>query len=187
MEASSAISIVDKLTKVDMEAAVSAGEISEGLARVATSAQLAGLSMDETIGMLSTIGEVTQRDMGSVGDALRTMLSRYGNVKAGVFSSMGLDDDGETSENINDIEKVLGKLGIRIRDSKMEMRDISDVLDELAGKWKGLDSVSKNAVASSFAGKLLCQLIWQQINFYYKKSKYKPISGKTIKTMAIPR
>lgn len=152
MEAIDAIKVVDKLTKVDMKAAVSAGDISEGLARVATSAQLAGLSMDETIGMLSTIGEVTQRDLGSVGDALRTMLSRYGNVKAGVFTQMGLSDDGETTENINDIEKVLGKLGIRIRSSSMQMRDISDVLEELSERWATLDTVTRNAVATSFAG-----------------------------------
>ena len=145
MEASEAIKIVDKLTKVDMKAAVSSGDIAEGLSRVANTAQLAGLSIDETIGMISTIGEVTQRDLGSVGDALRTMLSRYGNVKAGVFAQMGLSDDGETTENINDIEKVLKKLGISIRSSSMQMRDISDVLDELSQKWYTLDSVTKNA------------------------------------------
>lgn len=152
LAASDAMSIVDRLTKVDMEAAVSAGDIAEGLSRVSTSAQLAGLDMDQTIGILSTIGEVTQRDLGSVGDSLRTLLSRYGNVKAGVFTQMGLDDNGETSENINDIEKVLGQLGIRIRSSSFEMRNISSVLDELADKWENLDTVSKNAVATAFAG-----------------------------------
>ena len=152
LAASDAMSIVDRLTKVDMEAAVSAGDIAEGLSRVSTSAQLAGLDMDQTIGILSTIGEVTQRDLGSVGDSLRTLLSRYGNVKAGVFTQMGLDDDGETSDNINDIEKVLGQLGIKIRSSSLEMRDISSVLDELAAKWNTLDTVSKNAIATAFAG-----------------------------------
>lgn len=152
LAASDAMSIVDRLTKVDMEAAVSAGDIAEGLSRVSTSAQLAGLDMNQTIGILSTIGEVTQRDLGSVGDSLRTLLSRYGNVKAGVFTQMGLDDDGETSDNINDIEKVLGQLGIKIRSSSLEMRDISDVLDELATKWNTLDTVSKNAIATAFAG-----------------------------------
>ena len=152
LAASDAMSIVDRLTKVDMEAAVSAGDIAEGLSRVSTSAQLAGLDMDQTIGILSTIGEVTQRDLGSVGDSLRTLLSRYGNVKAGVFTQMGLDDDGETSDNINDIEKVLGQLGIKIRSSSSDMRNISDVLDELATKWNTLDTVSKNAIATAFAG-----------------------------------
>ena len=146
-----AMSVVDKLTKIDQVAAISAGNLAEGLARVATTAQQAGLSLDETAAMVTTITEVTQRDASTAGEALRTLISRYSNVKAGVFTSMG-EEAEETSGNINDIEKVLGKLGIRIRTSGTEMRSIEDVLDELAEKWNTLDDVSRNAVASAFAG-----------------------------------
>ena len=146
-----AMSVVDKLTKIDQVAAISAGNLAEGLARVATTAQQAGLSLDETAAMVTTITEVTQRDASTAGEALRTLISRYSNVKAGVFTSMG-EEAEETSENINDIEKVLSKLGIRIRTSGTEMRSIEDVLDELAEKWDTLDDVSRNAVASAFAG-----------------------------------
>ena len=146
-----AMSVVDKLTKIDQVAAISAGNLAEGLARVSTTAQQAGLSLDETAAMVTTITEVTQRDASTAGEALRTLISRYSNVKAGVFTSMG-EEAEETSENINDIEKVLGKLGIRIRTSGTEMRSVEDVLDELAEKWDTLDDVSRNAVASAFAG-----------------------------------
>lgn len=146
-----AMSVVDRLTKIDQVAAISAGNLAEGLARVATTAQQAGLSLDETAAMVTTITEVTQRDASTAGEALRTLISRYSNVKAGVFTSMG-EEAEETSGNINDIEKVLGKLGIRIRTSGTEMRSIEDVLDELAEKWNTLDDVSRNAVASAFAG-----------------------------------
>mgnify|MGYP004458702743 FL=1 len=146
-----AMSVVDKLTKIDQVAAISAGNLAEGLARVSTTAQQAGLSLDETAAMVTTITEVTQRDASTAGEALRTLISRYSNVKAGVFTSMG-EEAEETSGNINDIEKVLGKLGIRIRTSGTEMRSIEDVLDELAEKWDTLDDVSRNAVASAFAG-----------------------------------
>lgn len=148
-----AMSVVDKLTKIDQVAAISAGNLAEGLARVATTAQQAGLSLDETAAMVTTITEVTQRDASTAGEALRTLISRYSNVKAGVFTSMS-DDAEETSSNINDIEKVLGKLGIRIRTSGTEMRSIEDVLDELAEKWNTLDDISRNAVASAFAGRM---------------------------------
>lgn len=146
-----ALNIVDKLTKIDQVAAISAGNLAEGLARVATTAQQAGLSLDETAAMVTTITEVTQRDASTAGEALRTLISRYSNVKAGVFTSMG-EEAEETSGNINDIEKVLSKLGIRIRTSATEMRSIEDVLGELAEKWDALDDVSRNAVASAFAG-----------------------------------
>ena len=152
MEAAEAESIVDKLTKVDIAAAVSAGGIAEALSRTSVSAQLAGLDLSQTIGIVSTIGEVTQKSMESVGESVKTLLSRYGNVKAGVFTGMNLEEDGETTENINDIEKVLGKLGISIRTSSLEMRNVWDVLDEVAEKWQTLDTVSKNAISTAMAG-----------------------------------
>lgn len=152
LEASEAASVVDKLTKVDQVAAVSAGGIATALSKSAVSANLAGMSMDELIAAVSTIGEVTQKSMDSVGEAMKTLLARYGNVKASVFTQIGLDDGGETTDNINDIEKVLRTLGIRVRSSSSEMRSITDVLDELASKWDTLDTVTKNAVSTAFGG-----------------------------------
>ena len=55
-------------------------------------------------------------------------------------------------ENLNDIEKVFTSIGIAIRDTSSEMRDGDDVLDELASKWKTLNDVEKNAVATAAAG-----------------------------------
>ena len=152
LAADDAIRVVDKLTKIDQLAAVSAGGISQALQKSATSAKLAGMSMDELIGSVSVIGEVTQQSMDTVGNAMKSILARYGNVKASVFTQMGLNDDGETSENINDIEKVLSKLGIRMRSSSTELRDITDVLDEVNEKWDTYDTVTKNALATAFGG-----------------------------------
>ena len=152
LAAEDAIKVVDKLTKVDQLAAVSAGGISTALQKSATSAKLAGMSMDELIGSVSVIGEVTQQSMDTVGNAMKSILARYGNVKAGVFVQMGLNDDGETSENINDIEKVLSKLGIKVRSSAKEMRSITDVLDDVNSKWATFDTVTKNAIATAFGG-----------------------------------
>lgn len=152
LAAEDAIKVVDKLTKVDQLAAVSAGGISTALQKSATSAKLAGMSMDELIGSVSVIGEVTQQSMDTVGNAMKSILARYGNVKAGVFTQMGLNDDGETSENINDIEKVLSKLGIKVRSSAKEMRSITDVLDDVNSKWSTFDTVTKNAIATAFGG-----------------------------------
>lgn len=152
LAAEDAINVVDKLTKVDQLAAVSAGGIATALQKSATSAKLAGMSMDELIGSVSVVGEVTQQSMDTVGHAMKSILARYGNVKAGVFTQMGLNDDGETTENINDIEKVLSKLGIKVRSSAKEMRSITDVLDDVNSKWSTFDTVTKNAIATAFGG-----------------------------------
>lgn len=153
LEAADAVNVVDKLTAVDMEAAVSAGGIAAAMQNVATTAQMAGLSLDKTIGYISTIIETTQRDPSSVGMGMRTILARYGNVKAGAFTNMtGMESSDADLENINDIEKVLGKVGIRIRENAQEFRSFGDVIDELSLKWQKYDSVTKNAIATAMAG-----------------------------------
>ena len=153
LEVSDAVNVVSKLTAVDMKAAVSAADIGAALQNVATTAQLAGVSLDETIAYASTIIETTQRDASSVGMALRTIMSRYGNVKAGAYTKMNLEASSDTDlENLNDIEKVLGKIGISIRSTNTEFRSFSDVLEELSDRWINLDNVSKNAIATAMAG-----------------------------------
>lgn len=80
-------------------------------------------------------------------------MSRYGNVKAGAYTKMNLESSSDTDlENLNDIEKVLGKIGISIRSTNTEFRSFSDVLEELSDKWINLDNVSKNAIATAMAG-----------------------------------
>lgn len=153
LEASDATTIVDKLTKVDMSAATSAGDIAEALRQFATTAQLSGMNLDESIAMATTIMDVSQKDASSTGNAIKTMLSRFGNVKAGTYSGMNITgDQNETTESLNDIDKVLRKLGISLRSSNLEFRDFDDILDDIATKWETLDSVSKNAIATAMAG-----------------------------------
>ena len=155
LEASDSMDIVSKLTKVDMHYAASAGGIAEALSQTAVSARLAGVNIDNIVGYATEIIETSQASPSRVGNALKTMFSRYGNVKAGVFTKMSLlgeEGDTSTTENINDIEKVLRKLGISIRSSSLEMRPFEDVIAEVAEKWKTLNSVSKNAVATALGG-----------------------------------
>ena len=106
------MSIVDKLTSVDMEAAVSAGGLAEAMARTANSARLAGVDMNQLIGYMAAVGEVTQRDMSTVGEAFKTIFARYGNVKLGVLV------DEESGESLNDFEAALNAVGISLETKK---------------------------------------------------------------------
>lgn len=148
LETTDAMNVVSKLTAIDQNAAVSAGQIATALQTVATSAQQAGLGLDETMAYISTIADVTQREASVVGTSLRTIISRYGNVKAGKFSNMNttLGSEEDDTESLNDIEKVLKKIGISIRSSTMEFRDMDEVLQELSEKWITLGSVERNAI-----------------------------------------
>lgn len=146
VEVEDSIGIVDKFTAVDMEAAASAGDIATAMAETATSADIAGVSMDRLIGYITIVKAVTQDGAESVGTFYKTLFARMNNVKAGKFV------DDETGESLNDVEKVLGELDIKLRDTNGLFRESSDVLDEVGERWSQFDNVQQHAIATAFAG-----------------------------------
>jgi len=153
LEASDAMSIVDKLTALDVKAATTAGDIAQGLAQFANIANLNGVNLDQAAAYVATIADVNQASGTTVGQALKTIMSRYGNVKAGAYNKLNVDSESDdTTEKLNDVERILTKMGISIRKTNLEFKDFDEVMDEIAGKWGTMDNVSKKAIANAFAG-----------------------------------
>lgn len=153
LEASDAMSIVDKFTALDVKAATTAGDIAQGLSQFANIARLGGVSIDQAAAYVATIADVNQMSGVTVGQSLKTIMSRYGNVKAGAYNKLNVDSESnDTSEKLNDVERVLNKMGISIRKTNLEFKDFDEVLDEIADKWGTLDNVTKRALANAFAG-----------------------------------
>lgn len=141
--------INDKLTAIDLASATDAGGLAEAMSRTAESADIAGISMDNLLGMIATVGEVTQRSMSSVGESFKTIFARMRDIKSDKLSSVG--EDGEI-EDLSQVDEVLGTLGIKLRSSDKEFRNFGDVLDETASKWSSYSSVQQAAIAKAFAG-----------------------------------
>jgi len=76
----------------------------------------------------------------------QAIFSRMGNVAA------GKDIDAE-GESLNNVETVLTKVGIKLRDSQNQFRSFGDVLDDVSGKWKTYSNVEQNQIATAIAGK----------------------------------
>lgn len=53
------------------------------------------------------------------------------------------------------MEKRLTSLGIATRTSEGDWRSISDVLDEIASKWKTFTNVEQSAISTAVAGRWL--------------------------------
>ena len=146
VEVEDVVSVVDKLTAVDMVAAVSAGDIATAMAETAVSADVAGVSMDKLIGYLATVQEITQDGSESVGNFAKTLFARMGNIKAGNL------EDPESGENLSDVETVLNSYGINLRQSNNEFRNFGTVLDEVAKNWNNYSTVAQRAIAVAFSG-----------------------------------
>ena len=127
LSADSALAVISKLNAVDMNAAASAGGIAESMSKTASSAQQAGVSIDQLIGMIATLTDVSQ-------------------VKANKFV------DYESGDDLSNVEKVLAKVGVKIRDGVTDFRDLGDVLDELADKWNTLNDVEQNSISYNLFG-----------------------------------
>lgn len=138
--------IVDKLTAIDLQAAVSSADLAVAMSKTASGANIAGISMDRLLGYLATIQETTQKSAETVGTSVQAMIARINNIKIGKF----IDD--ESGEALNDTEKILNKFGIELRNTEGDFRAVSDVLDDVYAKWDSLTSVEKSAIATAAAG-----------------------------------
>lgn len=106
--------INDILTSIDLKSASDAGGIGTSLQKVASQANNVGMSLEKTAAIIATIKDVTQGSDETIGTSLKSILSRMNNIKAGKF----VDDNGEA---LNDVEKVLNKIGITMRDTMMRL------------------------------------------------------------------
>lgn len=170
VEINDAMSIADKLSAVDMAAAVSVGGLAEGMSKTANSARLAGVEMDTLLGYLAAVGKVTQQDMASIGNAFKTMFARYSNVKLNKL----VDDDGES---LNDYERILTRVGIRLRDNLGEFRDFTDVLDDVQAKWSSLTEVEQSAIATALGATRQKENVLTLMENYGKAMEYAGISA----------
>lgn len=144
LEASDAIGVIDQLVAIDLEAATSAGDMAEAMSRTANLANNTGFEMNELLGIIATVSEVTQNSASTVGNSMKTLLSRMSNVKAGVE-----DFDGES---LNDVEKVLNRVGIALRDNQGNWYDFYDVLAEVASRWESFSDVQQSQITTALGG-----------------------------------
>ena len=137
--------IVDKLTAIDLKAAVTASDLAVAMSRTANSANISGVSMDRLLGYLAAVEEVTQKSAETIGESFKTVFARMGNIKIGNY----LDDEGE---DLSDVETVLKSFGIALRNSEGDFRNFSSVLDDVYAKWSQFGAIDKRAIANAFAG-----------------------------------
>ena len=144
------------------------------MSRVAVTADQAGISMDRLLSYVATIGEVTQQSMSTVGTAMKSILTRMTNIKAGKLELV--DEDG-TTEKLSDVEATLANVGINLRKTMTEYNSASDVLDALASKWDTLNQAQQNAIAISFSGQRMQNQFRVLMENYDRVQKYTDVAA----------
>lgn len=153
METQDVMHVVDAMSQVDIESASSIDDLAIALQRSTTTAQQAGVSFERLLGYVAAVRETTQRSASVIGEAMKSIFSRMGSVKAETFLSEDLESEySDITTYVNDVEKVLSKVGIRLRDTNKDFRDAQDILDEVAKGWETYDDLTKQALATAIAG-----------------------------------
>ena len=165
LSADDAIGVVDKLVNIDLIAATSSEELATSLQYVSSMAGAAGVSFDKMISLIAVGSETTRLSAESMGNAWKSVLSRMQQVKAGV----DVDDMGEP---LNNVEKVLNRFNIELRDTQGNFRDMESVLDEVGKSWDIFNDVEQAQIATAIAGTYQRNTFISVMENYDKVLKY---------------
>jgi len=137
---------IDKLAKVATTTASDLEELSIGMSKVASAASAMGVDFDDLTAQIATIVSVTRQAPESVGTALKTIYARIGDLKVD-----GVDEFGVS---LGEVSSQMKTMGIDVLDPITgNMRDMSDIMSEVADKWNTWTEAQQQAAAVAIAGK----------------------------------
>ena len=147
MEMSDAQTITDVYSKVAAVTASDSEELAIAMSKTASSAESVGSSFENTTAMLAVMIETTRESAQNLGSALKSIISRYGEMKVGLT----VDSEGEEID-YNKVDTALQSVGISIKDAQGQFRDFDEVIFELSKKWGSLDKNTQRYIATIMAG-----------------------------------
>ena len=124
-------------------------EISSAMTKTASIAASAGMEFETTAAFLSQIIETTRESAETAGTAMKTVIARFQELKKDP-AEIG-EVDGEIVD-ANKIETALRSVGVALRDSSGQFRELDDVFLELSSKWDSLDTNTQRYIATIAAG-----------------------------------
>lgn len=118
-------------------------EITEGIEASGNVAKNAGLNMQEYATMVGLAVERTGQSGSTIGNAYKTIFSRITKASS---------TEGTLEEDISAAEKSLRSIGVEVRDTDDEFRDLTETMADIGKVWDSLSSVEKSNVGFQVAG-----------------------------------
>ncbi len=130
-QAIDAIRLVNQLAAVDQKFAVNSGDLAEALKRVGSTANDAGVSMEQLIALVTAAQQTTQRGGAVIGNALKSIFTRLDRPRV--------------------LEQLQG-VGIQVKNLDGTTRPLIGVLGELASRFDDLTHSQQSHVAELVGG-----------------------------------
>jgi TP901 family phage tail tape measure protein len=131
--ADQSITIADKLNEVDNNFAISTKDLSDGIRKAAASAKTFGVDINELTGYIAAVGSTTRESGSVIGNGLKTIFSRM--------------------TTLDDAVGALNSVGVSVKDLAGNVRPVSDIMSDLAGKWSSLSDEQRQNTSVSVAGR----------------------------------
>lgn len=136
---------IDKVARVAAATASDLNELSTGMSKVASAAASAGVDIDQLNATLATVISVTREAPETIGTAFRSIYARLGDLS--------LDGEDEFGVSLGTVSGQLEQLGIQILDEQGQMREMGDIVENVAEKWQTWTQAQRQAAAVAMAGK----------------------------------
>jgi len=138
---------VSKLVAIDNIAATSVNELSTAMRYNANLAAQVGVDFDHLSAYIGTVSSVTRLSAETIGQAFKTIFSRMTSIK----DMKAFDEEGLA---VNKVETSLLRVGIHLRDNNGHFRNMQEVLGEIGGNWKNINTEDRLYIAEQIAGKM---------------------------------
>lgn len=129
--------------KMGAETAVEFKDIAEAMQISASAASQMGVSYDSLAAIIATVGETTKQSASVIGNAYKTIFSRFYNLAAA---------GEEGAVELGRISKNLQSLGVDIMDASGELIDLDTVIQNVGNSWETYTQKQKIAIAEQVGG-----------------------------------
>ena len=149
MEMNEGERITDVYSELAAKAAADVDGIAYAMSKTASIAASAGMEFETTSAFLTQMIETTQEAPENIGTAMKTIIARFTELKENVA---GTADSEFEDLDYNKVDTALKSVGISLKDTNGQFRDLDDVFLELAERWSTLDRNSQRYIATIAAG-----------------------------------
>lgn len=149
MEMDQGAHVTDVYSELAAHAAADVNGIAYAMSKTASIANNAGMSFENTAAFLTQMIETTQEAPENIGTAMKTIIARFTELKKNIAGTTESEfDDLE----YNKVDKALKSVGVSLKDTNGQFRNLDDVFMELSEKWNTLDRNSQRYIATIAAG-----------------------------------
>lgn len=149
MEMNQGSHITDVYSELAAKAAADVEGISNAMNKTASIANSAGMSFENTAAFLTQMIETTQESPENLGTALKTIIARFTELKENIAGTAESEFD---DLNYNKVDEALKSVGISLKDTTGQFRNLDEVFLELSKKWNTLDRNTQRYIATTAAG-----------------------------------